>query len=523
MRSERLLIGAAAVVLLVFSLSCGNGGGGGPTGPEVTPPRAPSDVQVTLTAADQITLIWRNNELGATGFKVERALGEPSGFTQVDTLPSSTPTYVDTQVTEGQKYYYRIRTAVRTNVSDPSESVWAIATTNGTPSAPSSPDPADEARDIEAGTVTLRWTATDPDAGDTLLYDVYFGKVRNEMEIIAEATSATEVTPSEEVTLNSHYFWQVKARDTKGAMGVSPVWGFSTRVERVEIPEGWLLMGDRSSSAEFHHPGLPVWVDAFEIDKYEVTNQQFVDLLNQALRRKYPLITTSGGRVYDAGGTVLFAVTNEANVNSQITYSRADSLFTALSGKESFPAVEVTWNGADFFARYYSRRLPTEAEWELAARGNEAGEYGDSTFTVGPDSAQVQITVGFGRPYPWGATLDPRRANYSGSADPYEGQGRVHTTPVGYYDGSTHGGYETLDGQSPYGVADMAGNVWEWTADWYGPYSNPHNPPYEGTHRIIRGGGWSKGSGSIETWNRSIAAPETPDWAVGFRTAKSLP
>jgi formylglycine-generating enzyme required for sulfatase activity len=521
MRSERLLIGAAAL-LLVFSLSCGNGGGGGPTGPVVTPPRAPSELQISQTAGSQITLIWRNNAPDVTSFKIERALGAPSGFAEADTVAKTASTYADTRVTEGQKYYYRVRAAVRANLSDPSEVVWAIATTNATPSAPSSPQPENEAAEIAEGTITLRWTATDPDAGDTILYDVYFGKVRNELELIAEAITETQVTPSETLVPNAHYFWQVKGRDPKGAMGVSPIWGFSSRVERLSIPEGWLLMGQRMTSDDFHHPGLPIHVDAFEIDRYEVTNQQLVDLLNLALRRRSPLVTTSGGKVYDAGGTVLYALTQEANVNSQITYSRTDSLFTTLSGKESFPAIEVTWDGADFYAQWYGRRLPTEAEWEMAARGNEAGEYGDSTFTVGPDSARVQITVGFGRPYPWGAELDPKRANYSGSGDPYEGQGRVHTTPVGFYDGTAHGGYQTLDGSSPFGVADMAGNVWEWTADWYGPYSNPHNPPFVGTQRIIRGGGWTKGGGSVNTWNRSIVLPETPDWGVGFRTVKSL-
>jgi formylglycine-generating enzyme required for sulfatase activity len=522
MRSERLLVGAAAL-LLVFSLSCGDGSGGGPTGPEVTPPRAPSDLQITQTAPSQITLIWHNNATDATAFRIERALGEPSGFAQADTVARALTTYTDARVTEGQKYYYRVRAAVNRADSDPSETVWAVATTDASPSAPSSPEPANDAVGIEEGTITLRWTASDPDPGDALQYDVYFGKVRNDLKLIAEATSAPEVTPTEVIVPNAHYFWQVKARDTKGVMGVGPIWGFSSRVERVTVPSGWLLMGERGSLAQFRHPGLPVHVDAFELDRFEVTNQQLVDMFNLAFRRKFPLVTTSGGRIYDAGGTVLLAVTVEANVNSQITYSRADSLFTTVPGKEGFPAIEVTWYGADFYARFYDRRLPTEAEWEMAARGNEAGEYGDSTFTVGPDSAQVQLTVGFGRSYPWGAALDPRRANYSESGDPYEGQGRVHTAPVGFYDGSTHGGFETLDGASPFGVADMAGNVWEWTADWYGPYSNPHNPPFIGTHRIIRGGGWNKGGGSLTTWNRSIVLPETPDWSVGFRTAKSLP
>jgi len=138
MRFERPLIGAAAL-LLVFSLSCGDDNGGGPTGPEVTPPRAPSDVQITQTASSGITLVWHNNASDATSFKIERAVGEPSGFAQADTVPSNLTTYTDTRVTEGLKYYYQVRCAVRSNLSDPSEAVWGVAVTNATPTTPRFP------------------------------------------------------------------------------------------------------------------------------------------------------------------------------------------------------------------------------------------------------------------------------------------------------------------------------------------------------------------------------------------------
>ena len=96
------------------------------------------------------------------------------------------------------------------------------------------------------------------------------------------------------------------------------------------------------------------------------------------------------------------------------------------------------------------------------------------------------------------------------------------TTPVGFYDGLSHGGFQTQDGSTALGVHDMAGNVSEWCADWFGVYTNPHNPPEVGILKIIRGGNWNKGSGSMQTWRRDHVRPEVPDFSVGFRTVVTV-
>jgi formylglycine-generating enzyme required for sulfatase activity len=527
MRFRRILAGVAAVCAGVVVLSCGNNGSDNPTGPTETPPRAPTDLQTVRTAPGEIQIAWRDNSTDELGFRIERSVGGAGQFAQIDTVARNVATYVDAGLTAGLTYFYRVRSYTPRVASDPSDAVYGIAAVNVSPTVPIALDPPNRARDVETGPVTLQWTATDGDPGDALLYDVYYGSVRNDLRLILDGTTATSAAVPDPVVLNAHYFWKVVVRDPKGAMGVSPIWSFSTRVERVVVPEGWLVMGEPDL---FPHPGNPVRVESFEMDRYEVTNQQLADFLNEALRTDPPLVRTSGGGVYDPGGVMLYAQTFEADDDALISYERADSLFLVLPGREAFPATEVTWEGALLFAQYYGRRLPTEAEWEMAARGNGT-EYGTETFQVpDTDSTFVVVEVGVGRTYPWGNEPDNSRANFLGSGDPYEGQGRVPSTPVGFFDGQVHGGFQTNDGSSPFGIQDLAGNVNEWCLDWFAPYRNPHSPPAFGTLRVIRGGSWNVGRFSIETWRRNFALPGQPgdaeegaDHTIGFRTVRSVP
>jgi formylglycine-generating enzyme required for sulfatase activity len=181
--------------------------------------------------------------------------------------------------------------------------------------------------------------------------------------------------------------------------------------------------------------------------------------------------------------------------------------------------VQVSFYGAEAYAQHAGRRLPTEAEWEKAARGTARDLLGYRLFETVPD------TIGLGYPYPWGRWAGPQdlnRGNFRDSGDPYENAGRVRTTPPGFYDGAAHLGYATANGASPCGAFDMSGNVWQWTADWYRIYVIPHTPPVDGDFKVIRGGSFDKPYGSATCWNRSYIGPESTDRSIGFRTVRTV-
>jgi formylglycine-generating enzyme required for sulfatase activity len=229
---------------------------------------------------------------------------------------------------------------------------------------------------------------------------------------------------------------------------------------------------------ERESPRHRVELDAYYLDQYEVTTARFEHFVRVTGHR------TTAER--DGSGWVWqLKDTRWRWVDVQGATWRAPS-GPGSSAVANHPVVQVSWHDADAYCRWAGKRLPTEAEWEKAARGAD------------------------GRRYPWGESWNATRAN--GAMTKRELQ------PVGSYPG----------GASPYGVHDLSGNVAEWVADWLGESyyqqsaaRNPTGPP-SGKAKVMRGGSWNTDPIYLRTMNRDENDPAVSNDLLGFRCAKAL-
>lgn len=235
------------------------------------------------------------------------------------------------------------------------------------------------------------------------------------------------------------------------------------------------------------------------IERTEVTNQRYLEYLEAALGDTgEPTIRFIHDRIVSAETGVTHLIFND----SRIFFDLDIDGFRIQEGFADHPVTGVSWYGANAYAVFYGLRLPTEAEWEGAARGTNR----DLNF-----------------PYVGGEefiTAEARhRINYRDSGDPFDNR----TTPAGFYDGRVANGFQTTDSPSVYGVYDMAGNVAEWTSDWFGAYpsgtvTDPQGPLI-GHFKIVRGGSFLSSRFAVRLTRRSGAFPDQTFPTIGFRTA----
>ena len=225
------------------------------------------------------------------------------------------------------------------------------------------------------------------------------------------------------------------------------------------IPGGCFDMGDPfNEGGTNERPVHNVCISTFEMDVHEVTNAEYAECV-------------AGGRC--------------TAPSPSSSYSR--STYYGNPAYDDFPVIYVNWYQTTDYCTWAGKRLPTEAEWEYAARGGLSGKR-----------------------YPWGDTISGTDANYWNSGDPWDND----TSEVEYY------------GPQGYGLYDMAGNVWEWVNDWYQSnyytVSPPNDPPGpgSGTSRVLRGGSWSASTSYLRVARRSDYLPGLGGLNLGFRCAR---
>jgi formylglycine-generating enzyme required for sulfatase activity len=390
----------------------------------------------------------------------------------------SSLTYDPGTLTVGTSYYWRI-VAKDEHDATTVGPVWNFLTagtapSNNPPNTPTTPSPADNATG-QSLTTALTWTGGDPD-GDSVTYDVYFEANDATPDVLVSNDQPGATYAPGTLSASTHYYWQIVTQDEHGLTTPGPVWNFTTGAgggvipgEMVLIPAGTFQMGcDPAHNGgygsvygcyyEEELPLHPVYLDAYRIDKYEVTNAQYAQCV-AAGHCTAPWSNSSGSRpsYYDSP-----------------TYA-------------AYPVIHVDWNQAVAYCAWAGQRLPSEAEWEKAARG-------------GSDT----------RAYPWGDGVP----NCTLANGYYSG---------GYCVGDTSAVGSYPPGASPYSVMDMGGNVFEWVNDWYdgsyysaSPAGNPPGPA-AGSYKVLRGGSWANVGYYTRAFYRDRASPDFRIGFIGFR------
>jgi len=256
----------------------------------------------------------------------------------------------------------------------------------------------------------------------------------------------------------------------------------------VYVPAGEFTMGSDTGNSD-EKPVHTVVLDAFWIDQTEVTNAMFAKFVDET------------GYTSDAekSGSSYVYQDESWKLVSGADWTHPLGPDSGISEINNHPVVHVSWNDANEYCSWAERELPAEAEWEKAASWDElAGEK---------------------YVYPWGNDFNGGLLNFCDKncsfswADKNSNDGFEYTSPVVSYP----------NGASPYGALDMAGNVWEWVADWYDAYpgNTESNSSYGTTYRVHRGGSWGSDDYLVRSANRDGDTPDYTIFYLGFRCARS--
>lgn len=258
------------------------------------------------------------------------------------------------------------------------------------------------------------------------------------------------------------------------------------------VPEGQFTMGTQTTgSLPDEGPQHAVYLDAYWIDRTEVTNAMFNDFVEETGH-----VTTA-----EKEGHSWVFTGNGWRRAEDISWRQPRTSQAEIPAFRERPVVHVSWQDAQAYCQWAGRRLPTEAEWEKAARGSD------------------------GLLYPWGEErVTDTPANFAdknlpaGWSNREADDGYTLSAPVGSFPA----------GRSPYGALDMAGNVYEWIQDWYAwnyyarsPYRNPQGPS-SGEHRVLRGGSWATKGANYQTTTRVSLPPTYTLQDTGFRCVEPV-
>ncbi len=430
----------------------------------VTVPSTPSNLFATAVSSSQINLSWTDNSNNEDGFKIERKTGSGGTYAQITTVGAGATSYNNTGLTAGTTYYYRARAYNTAGDSSYSNEDNAITTVLPTYTLTINISPSG------SGTVSKNPNQATYTAGSQVTLTA---TVNSGYTFTSWSGDATGTTNPTSVTMNSN----------KSVTANFTVISGTVPAGMVLVSAGNFTMGSSLSTDE--QPIHTVYLDAYYIDKYEVTNGQYKQFIDAGGYNNSAYWTTDG-----------WSWKTSNSITQPSSWTNTTLGYNATNGP-NLPVVGISWYEAYAYANWAGKRLPTEAEWEKAASSDDQ------------------------RTYPWGNTWDGNKCNHGVYGNPYydESDGYKFTAPVGSYE----------NGKSPYGCYDMVGNVWEWCNDWYDNayYSNAaanNNPPgpSSGSYRVRRGGSWSDDSyyGDCRCANRGYDYPYDRYGILGFRCAK---